>query len=105
MIEGCPSPRSDCPYYDRRPRGPLKGKQFHGCFSDTDHHYWPENQYTTRLEKEFRNLPENKEQICRDLHDERHEFEHPPKKPSVEDMIRAIAQSALEGGQSEEQAA
>lgn len=64
-----------------------------GCFEDIDHEYWPSRQYRTPLEKEFRELPENKRQICRDLHNERHATESPPEKPSRREMISAVQQS------------
>lgn len=105
MVEGCPAPSEDCPYFWRKPRGPLKKQQSHGCSSDEHHLMWPKRNYQSPLERQFRELPENKEQTCRWEHDEIHQFDHPPKKPTAEAMISAIARAALEEGLSHEQAA
>lgn len=58
--------------------------------SDVHHEYYPSSAYKTKLEKEFRELPINKEQICRCLHNAIHALEEPPKKPSVQEMRQAI---------------
>lgn len=60
------------------------------CFEDIDHIYWPAKDYTTPVEKEFRELPENKQLICRVLHEQRHATEQPPLKPDRETMLLAI---------------
>ena len=62
-----------------------------GCVSNTHHTYYPKRRYTTAVEKEFRNLPENKEQMCMAEHLELHATERPPQKPSREIMLQAIA--------------
>lgn len=77
--ENCPNPRPDCKYAKD------------GCFSDEHHLFWPKNQYTSKLEKLYRELPEHKVQICRAEHDERHATERPPKKPPVETIIAALS--------------
>lgn len=87
MRSECPSPQLDCKYAG------LPG----GCFADTDHFYWPERNYQTPLEKEYRELPHHKKQLCRMLHDERHATEAPPTKPSREEMARAVASYVLKG--------
>jgi hypothetical protein len=76
----CPSPRPDCKYADGG-----------GCFSDTHHLFYPRRDYRTRVEREFRELPVNKEQICRSEHDERHAVEPVPQKPTKQEMLGAIA--------------
>lgn len=91
----CPRANApDCPYRSQV-----------GCESNKHHQYWPRRDYKTSLEKEFRELPENKEQICKWLHQLIHENSEPPEKPNVQDMIRAIAQSAIQGGQEHDKAA
>lgn len=86
MIGECPSPnREGCPLYD-------KGRK---CRSNTHHLYWPANKYNSPLEKEFRELEENKEQVCIWEHSLIHEEEYPPKKPRTEVMIQAIARAAI----------
>lgn len=74
------SPSVDCPV-----------RQFaRGCFEDVHHEYYPRSDYVTKLEKEFRELPDNKTKMCRAQHNERHATEQPPEKPSVEDMRYAV---------------
>lgn len=80
----CPNPRPDCPYSGE-------------CFSDEHHLYFPRVDYHDIMGTEFRNLPENKEQICRWDHQERHEVEEPPEKPSREQMLGALATALSEG--------
>ena len=74
--ESCPTPDSNCP---------LKK-----CFGDVHHLYYPANQYRRPIEQEFRNLPENKEFLCRREHNERYATEQPPIKPSLDFMRNAI---------------
>jgi hypothetical protein len=76
MRETCPTPDSNCP---------LKK-----CFGDTHHLYYPASWYKGIVELAFRNLPENKEFLCRREHNERHATEEPPEKPSREFMLNAI---------------
>lgn len=64
-----------------------------GCFEDVDHEYWPSRQYRTPIEKQFRQLDENKTLICRDMHNERHATELPPPKPDRDVMIEAVRRS------------
>jgi hypothetical protein len=78
----CPNPQPDCPYAET------------GCYSDQHHQYWPSDQYTTPIERTFRNLYENKSQECRQDHDEIHLGE-PPIKPSVEVMAHTIVVSGV----------
>jgi len=76
----CPNPKPDCKYAD-------KG----GCFSDVHHQYYPRRAYVRSEEKEFRELPDHKEVLCRAEHDELHATEFPPPKPSREVMLGAIS--------------
>lgn len=57
---------------------------------DRHHRYWPKDQYTTPLERKFRNDPRNIDyDICRCMHELEH-LKKPPKKPSVAFMRRFL---------------
>lgn len=60
------------------------------CYEDKHHKYWPSPEYTTRNEKEFRQLEINKVTICRWLHNTIHAVVLPPEKPTVNQMRKAI---------------
>jgi hypothetical protein len=64
---------------------------FASHFSDIHHAYFPRTSYVTRLEKTFRELPENKERLCRNEHNELHATSEIPEKPDKEFMLRAIS--------------
>ena len=81
--EACPDPQPDCKY------ATLRG----GCFSDEHHLYWPKRAYCGKIATEFRELPENKEQICRREHDEKHATQSPPEMPMRDVMLARIALS------------
>lgn len=68
-----------------------------GCVSNTHHRFYPKKRYTSPIEREFRNLPENKEQLCMAEHRELHATEQPPAKPSREVMLQAIAAHMVAG--------
>lgn len=85
MIEKCPNPKPLCPYIGTK----------RGCYADKHHTLWPASQYTSKLEKEYRQLPENKVQTCRWEHDLLHIMEQPPTKPTPTEMHEAIGRSAL----------
>lgn len=76
-------PAWDCPYLDKPT----------GCFEDIDHKYGPRRSFKTKIEKDFRELEENKTLTCRREHDERHATEPFPDKPDRDFMIQAIAKS------------
>jgi hypothetical protein len=67
----CLNTSPDCPFYDRPG----------GCFTDVHHLYYPAIDYSGIMETEFRELPENKEQTCRNEHEQRHLEEEAPDKP------------------------
>lgn len=71
---------SDCKYQNSK----------HGCRQNIHHIYWPAADYKTDIEKEFRELPENKVALCMQEHDEIHRTELPPEKPDRETMLLAI---------------
>lgn len=83
--KACQFETPDCKYFN--------GAE--GCHSSTHHEYWPRSDFTTPLEKSFRELPENKFDICRQMHDEIHAFDEPPIKPSIEVMREAVTQSRI----------
>jgi hypothetical protein len=86
MLGVCPRENTPgCPYMERG-----------GCASNEHHRLWPRRRYKSQLEKQFRDLPENKEQLCRWEHDLLHEFELPPEKPSLETMLVALSQLAIQ---------
>ena len=60
------------------------------CFEDKHHKYWPSNEYTSRTEKEFRQLEVNKITICRWLHNTIHAVALQPEHPTVAEMRKVI---------------
>ena len=83
-------------------RGLCSPEQMAACplrrhFSDEHHLFYERRMYRTAIEKAFRELPENKVQLCRNEHNTIHATQPIPEKPSVEDMRVAIALSALRG--------
>lgn len=73
-------------------------------FSDVHHRYWEAKNYASGVAKVFRELPENKVQLCRNEHNEIHATTSPPERPSRAFMIQAIArhfESELENRPSE----
>ena len=81
--------RGECPNLVLNVRMPeLQG----GCFSDEHHLFFPKFDYRDIMSAEFRNLPENKEQICRWDHDERHANEPIPDKPSKSTCLGLLLQ-------------
>jgi hypothetical protein len=62
-----------------------------GHFLVTIHHkYWPKADYKTPVEKKFRELPENKEPLCPEAHQNLHRSERAPRKPSRDQMVEAV---------------
>lgn len=61
-----------------------------GCFEDVHHKKWPRRDYRTPVEKEYRELEDNKELSCRDRHNEIHATQRPPEKPSREEMLASV---------------
>lgn len=96
-ITPCPNPNPECPWFNRCPPKELQGTQEHGCFSDRDHiiPQYLGRQATGKLRRilrQFIQLPENSQQLCRWEHDEKsvHELVEPPSIPSIEIMKMAI---------------
>lgn len=78
----CPEPQDDCKFAP-------------DCFSDIDH-LIPQRLAETALEKQYINLPEFKERICRRLHEERNarhasgDESDIPEMPDTEIMARRV---------------
>ena len=84
MTEACFERNEGCPYLEDDK-----------CFKDTHHRYYYRRNYRTKVERIFRELPENQEVICRFRHDEIHANEEPPEKPSRDFMLGAISVSEV----------
>ena len=63
------------------------------CWSNTHHKYWPAHKYRKNIPREFRELPENKEQMCRYAHYILHLEQDAPPMPSIQEMKVAIRES------------
>lgn len=71
------SPNPECPYAKK------------GCLEDTHHSFYPSTDYQTTLEHVFRNLEENKIEVCRRMHDAIHAGPD-PAKPSRDEMFEVV---------------
>lgn len=80
MSESCPKASDDCPWADREL----------GCHVSVHHEYWPKYKYRSELEKKFREHALNKVVICRREHDEIHNTQQPPVKPSAQEMRNVL---------------
>jgi hypothetical protein len=62
-----------------------------GCRGEDVHHLaYPANQYTSAVEKRWRELPENKVKLARCLHEAIHYSGYFPVKPDREDMLGEV---------------
>jgi hypothetical protein len=61
------------------------------CYSDLHHTQFPARRFSTGIAKVFRELPENKVQLPRCVHDELHATTDPPAVPERVFMLQAIA--------------
>lgn len=75
-----PEDRENCRVFER------EGE----CYEDVHHEYWPERDYKTKVERQFRALEINKVFICRALHNEIHARRRRSEKPPRKEMLRAI---------------
>ena len=66
------------------------------CYEDRHHKYWPSPDYSSRTEKQFRQLEVNKITICRWLHNTIHAVVLPPEHPSAIQMRKAINEAPQE---------
>jgi hypothetical protein len=60
------------------------------CKQDTHHLYWPRRNYIDPVAKKFRELVINKVVVCRQIHDDIHATQKPPKKPNRNQMLEAL---------------
>jgi hypothetical protein len=65
---------------------------------DVHHLYHPRRAYKKEVDREFRNLDENKVYICRNLHNIEHAVFEPPEKPDRELMGMAIEEARNKRG-------
>ncbi len=86
----CRNENPGCPYYES------------GCYEDIHHTYYPRCQYKSGVDKEFRELPQNKQYLCRQEHDELHATQLPPIKPSHTEMLAALGNHMVFFGLREE---
>lgn len=84
MAEQCPNPRIDCKYF-----GTI------ACILTRHHEKYPKSAYPTKVEKAYRNLPENIKLLPNCDHERLHHETLPPEKPTLDVMRQAIADSAL----------
>jgi hypothetical protein len=69
---------------------PLRDTQM-GCFEDVHHLYFPRADYKKPIEREFRELKENKVIMCREWHNTDHAVFEAPAKPDLVVMKAAVA--------------
>lgn len=60
-------------------------------YTDEHHIWWPARNYRDRTSAAFRDLPENKVQLCRNEHNELHATQQPPEKPDRLKMLAILA--------------
>lgn len=69
---------------------PLRGCQFVRPYADDHHRFWPAHEYTSPLEKKFREADVNVVRgICRCIHNLEH-LKRPPEKPSADEMREVL---------------
>lgn len=73
-------------------------KYYPTCYADTHHFYWPKRKYKGGVERQFRELPENKAEICREFHDNIYATEAPPLKPTRSEMLQVISEAVIKHG-------
>lgn len=71
-----PEQKALCPLYEH--------------YTDTHHLVFPRNNYQSGIERRWRELDFNKENICRGLHNAIHESGYIPEKPSRDEMLSEI---------------
>jgi len=76
----CPNASESCKYWESK----------HGCRTNIHHEFYPACDYTTPIQKEFRELPENKEALCMYEHELKHRTETPPEMPTRDEMLMVI---------------
>lgn len=67
-----------------------------GCVRRSHHIFYPASGYETKLEKQFRNLPENRVDMCRQVEEQIHRLQpEGPPKPTQELMQHCVGQRAI----------
>lgn len=79
------------------PELPCPVRETIGCFEDVHHQMHPAADYTTPLERTFRELPENKDRRCRNIHNIEHETMPVPEKPDESLMALAVVEALHKG--------
>ena len=57
---------------------------------DIHHKNYPKSNYTTEVEKDFRELDQEKEFTCRQRHNDIHHEVRATEKPPLQDMVVAV---------------
>ena len=60
------------------------------CYVDEHHLFFPRKNYRDSVGRAFRNLPENRVDLCRQVHQDIHATTQPPKKPKRAEMLEAL---------------
>lgn len=60
------------------------------CYIDEHHLYWPRRSYRDSVGRAFRNHPDNKVDLCRQVHQDIHATQGPPKKPKRTVMLGVL---------------
>lgn len=81
------------------PEAPCPLRETIGCFEDVHHHNFPAATYKAMgaLAITFRELPENKDRRCRNLHNIEHEVIEPPEVPDEMFMALAVLEAINKG--------
>lgn len=87
-IKPCPKSHEGCPLYGLEPPEKLSRTQEHGCYSDLDH-IVPRRLAKTAIAAVYINRPDNKQQLCRNEHNDKSAKGDEPL-PEREFMVETI---------------
>ena len=81
------------------PEVPCPLRETIGCFEDVHHRYHPAATYKAlgAVATTFRELPENKDRRCRNIHNIEHEVTDPPDVPDETIMALAVVEAINKG--------
>lgn len=81
------------------PEAPCPLRETIGCFEDVHHRYYERATYRAlgALAMTFRELPENKDRRCRNIHNIEHEVSEPPEVPDEVFMALAVVEAINKG--------
>lgn len=85
-MESCPEPKPDCPF-----------AQTALCGLTKHHDYWPKKEYSTKIEKRFRELKSHVRLLPNCEHREFHLNNRPPVKPPLKHMVAVLYREANNG--------